>query len=245
MCRTTPSSSFPSSDPSLLTASERLRLKVGLVLPGFATPGRLLLGHPNARDLFPRYLAAGYHIAEAMVPLMETALARARSLGPDDAVAAGLAGYLERHIPEEMHGDEPGGATLDDLRALGVDVTALRAGPPPPKIAALLDAQYDWIRHRHPVALLGFLELEALHPDGATLERLIETTGLPREGFRQLLLHAKLDVAHAGDLHRVLDALPLEWWHEELIGLSALKTISLLTDALLDVVTSTRASTVP
>ena len=43
---------------------------------------------------------------------MEAALARARSLGPDDAVAAGLAGYLERHIPEEMHGDEPGGATL-------------------------------------------------------------------------------------------------------------------------------------
>ena len=61
-------------------------------------------------------------------------------------------------------------------------------------------------------------------------------TGLPREGFRQLLLHAKLDVAHARELHRVLDSLPLEPQHEQLVGLSALQTIGLLSEALLDVV---------
>jgi Iron-containing redox enzyme len=167
---------------------------------------------------------------------MEMALARARELAPRDPIAEGLAAYLGRHIPEEMHGDEPGGAMLDDLEALGVDPVALQARPPHPKIAALLGAQYYWILHYHPVALLGFLELESYGPHRATVERLIEKTGLPSEGFRQLLLHAKLDVAHAHELHHVLDSLPLEHDHEQLIGLSALQTIGLLADTLLDVV---------
>jgi hypothetical protein len=209
---------------------------VELVAPALAMPGRILLQHPRAAELFPRCLATGYYVAQAMVPLMEAALGRARELAPRDAVAEGLATYLERHIPEEMHGDEPGGATLDDLAALSVDPVALRESPPPPKIAALIGAQYYWIFHYHPVALLGFLELEAYHPHEPALERLIEATGLPRSGFRQLLLHAKLDVAHARELHRVLDSLPLDPSHERLIGLSALQTVALLADALLDVV---------
>jgi len=167
---------------------------------------------------------------------METALDRARDLAAQDVVADRLAAYLERHILEERHGDEPGGAFVDDLQALGVDVAALRTELPPPKVAALIGAQYYWIFHHHPVALLGFLELEAYHTQAPTVERLIERTGLPRAGFRQLLLHAKLDVAHARELHRVLDSLPLERWHEQLIATSALQTISLVADALLDVV---------
>ena len=167
---------------------------------------------------------------------MEAGLDRARELVPGDPVAEGLAAYLERHIPEEMHGDDPGGALLDDLQALGVDPVALSSSLPPPKIAALVGAQYFWIIHHHPVAVLGFLQLEAYHPDRPTVERLIEKTGLPRDGFRQILLHSKLDVAHAEELHRVLDSMPLEPQHEELIGLSALQTVALLTDALLDAV---------
>jgi hypothetical protein len=183
-------------------------------------------------------MAAGYGLVKAMVPLMETALGRARELAPDDPVAEGLAAYLEKHIREEMHGDEPGGATLDDLEALGVDRDALQSQLPPPKMAALLGAQYFWIFHYHPVAILGFLYLEAYHPHGPTLERLIERTGLPRDGFRQLLLHAKLDAVHARELDRVLDSLPLEPRHEELIGLSALQSVALLTEVWLDVVDS-------
>ena len=171
-----------------------------------------------------------------MVPLMETALERAQALAAHDPVADGLAAYLDRHIPEEMHSDEPGGAVLDDLEALGVDAAEVRAQLPPPKVADLVGAQYYWILHHHPVAILGFLELEAYHAQTATLERLIERTGLPRDGFRQFLLHAKLDVAHARELHRVLDSLPLEPWHERLITTSALQTIASVVDLLLDVV---------
>jgi len=195
-----------------------------------------LIAHPLARELYAPYLAVGRYVAAGMIHLMETALARARDLAPEDPVAARLAAYLERHIPEERHGEEPGGGILEDLAALGIDTEAVRAQPAPPKIAALIGATYYWILHAHPVAVLGYLQLEAFQPDIASIEHLIETTGLPRAGFRQLLLHAQLDVGHARELEQVIDSLPLEPWHERLIGLSALHTISLLTDAFLDVV---------
>jgi hypothetical protein len=188
------------------------------------------------REVYPRYLATGFHVTRGMIHLMEAALERARALAPEDAVAAGLAEYLERHLYEEMHDEEPGGAVLDDLAALGFDIAPLFTEPPSPKIAGLVGAQYYWIFHYHPVSILGFLELEAFHPNVEVVERLIAATGLPREGFRQLLLHARLDVAHADDLHRVLDSLPLEPRHEQLVGLSALHTIGTLSEALVDVV---------
>jgi hypothetical protein len=230
---------------SLLTASERLGIKVELAAPGLVVPSRLLLAHPRAPEIFPRFLAAGYHVARSMVPLMETALGRARELAPGDAVASSLVPYLERHIPEEMHSDEPGGAALEDLEALGVDVDDLRTSLPTPKIAALVGAQYYWILHHHPVGVLGFLQLERFHPRAPTVERLIEITGLPREGFGQLLLHAELDIEHARELDEVIDGLPLEPYHERLIGLSALQTIGLLSEVLLDVVEERPAAHLP
>jgi hypothetical protein len=220
----------------VLTASERLQQKVALLTPAFATPGRLLLEHPQARDLYPTYLATSSYVALALVPLMQTALERARMLALDDAVAAGLTDYLERHIVEETHGEEPGGDTLEDLEAIGIDTGEFRSRPLPAPIAALIGSQYFWICNSHPVAILGLLELEALHPHAPTVEQLIEKTGLPRSGFRQLLLHAKLDVQHAEDLHRLLDSLPLSREQEELIAVSALQSIAFLIDAWLDVV---------
>jgi hypothetical protein len=219
----------------LPTASARLGRKLDLVAAAYDTPGRLLLESPNARELCPPYMAAGSHVTLAMVPLMETALERARARAPDDPVAVGLADYLERHLPEERHGGD-GRAILGDLEALGVDTVGLQEAPLPPKTAALIGTLFFWIWHRHPVAILGFLALEAFHPHGPTVEQLIETTGLPRDGFRQLLLHAKLDVHHAKELHRVIDLLPLQKEHEQLIGLAALQTMSTLIDAWLDVV---------
>jgi hypothetical protein len=218
------------------TPSARLRRKLDLARAAFATPGRLLLQEPRAQELCPQYLAAGSYVTLAMVPLMETALDRARALAVDDPVAEGLMGYLERHIPEELHGGAPGRAALDDLEAMGVDTNALRARPLPPKMAALIGTLYFWIWHRHPVAILGLLELEAFHPHAQTVEELIQKTGLPRDGFRQLLLHAELDAHHAEELHRVLDSLPLTPEHEQLVALSALQTMALLIDTWLDVV---------
>src|SRR5262249_9909 len=162
-------------------ASERLALKVELVGPGYVLPARLLLEHPRARELCPAYLTIGYHVTVGLIRLMETALTRARILASEDRVAAGLVEYLERHIPEEMHSPEPGGATLDDLAVLGVDTATLRTQQPPTKVAVLIGAVYYWIFHFHPVAVLGYLELEAFHPSLPGVEQLIEKTGLPRD----------------------------------------------------------------
>jgi hypothetical protein len=225
------------------SASARLRRKLDLVLPAFATPGRLLLEHPHARELYPAYQAASSYVALVMVPLMEAALDRSRAHASTDPVAAGLADYLQRHIPEEMHDDELGGGLLDDLAAIGVDAEALRVRPLPEKVAALIGTQFFRIRHSHPVAILGFLWLEVYPPHAPTVERLIERTGLTRDGFRQLLLHSELDARHGGELQEVVDSLPLEPWHEQLIGLSALQTMSFLTDAWLDVVAAPGVAT--
>lgn len=217
-----------------MTASARLGRKADLALPSYAAPLDLLLRSPRPRELFPRCMIVAYHVTRSMIPLMEAALERARQLEPGDPVAAGLAAYLERHIPEEVHSEEPGGALLDDLVELELDPVVVRALPVTPQIGELVAAQTGWIRNDHPVAILGFLELEAHQADRGTIEQLIEKTGLPRGAFRQLLLHARLDVVHARDLHRVLDSLPLEPWHEQLIGLSCLRTMALFTEAQLD-----------
>jgi hypothetical protein len=166
---------------------------------------------------------------------METALDRSRDLAATDPVAAGLIEYLERHIVEEMHGDEPGDASVDDLAAFGVDVAALLGGPLPETAAALIGTLYFRVLYAHPVAILGLLWLEVYPPQVRSVEALIKRSGLPREGFDPLLLHADLDVRHGEELQDVVDALPLEPRHEQLIALTALESIGFLIDAWMEV----------
>jgi hypothetical protein len=224
------------------TASTRLRRKIDLILPAYWAPGQMLLESPRAHRLYPAYLAAGSYVTLEMVPLMEAALDQARLLERTDAVAAGLVGYLERHIQEEMHGDEPGDDLIEDLEALDVDRESLRTAPPPEKIAALIGTQHFRVRHVHPVTILGFLWPEVYPPDPSFVERLIERTQLPRDGFRQLLLHSEIDVRHGRELQDFLDTLPLEPRHEQMIGLSALQTFAYLIDAWFEVLATENAA---
>jgi hypothetical protein len=189
-----------------------------------------LLDDPSA---YPRYLATGYHVTCAMLELMVAALERARVLASRDAAAAPLADYLERHLIEETHHEEPGGAVLEDLEAAGVDVAALVEAVRSDKIATLLTLQHGWIRDEHPVAVLGFLELEAYYTDLPVVEQLIAGSGLPRAAFGQLLEHAKLDAMHGVHLNQLIDSLPLTPEQEQLVGLSALTTFRLVGEALL------------
>ena len=126
-------------------------------------------------------------IIRAGVPLMEAARARASELA-DDPVADGLAEYLDEHIPEE---EEHDGWLLEDLELLGVAGGSVLERPPSSTVAALVGAQYYWIFHYHPVALLGYIAvLEGYPPDPAEVDRLSRRMALPTGAFRTLAAHA-------------------------------------------------------
>lgn len=217
-----------------LTNSRTLEAKIRLVRPCLESVAARIWSHPRVAELFPEYLIALHGVVRASVPLMEAARDRSRELAGRDAVAAGMVGYLERHIAEERGHDL---WLLEDLEALGVPRPAVAAGLPADSTARAVGAQYYWIHHVHPVALLGYISvLEGAPPGVEFLDGIVAATGLPRAAFRTLYKHARLDLVHRDDLSALLDALPLEPRHESLIGISVFNTVAELTQTLAGIV---------
>jgi Iron-containing redox enzyme len=208
---------------AVATESELLRRKIELVLPVLLGAGARLVDNPAARELYPDYLIASHGVIRASVPLMETALGRARAAAEQDPVAAGLAEYLEKHVDEEVGHDD---WLLEDLDVLGRDRAEVLARPPSAAIASLVGAAYYWILHYHPVAVLGYIALlEGYPPSIGEVDRWMSSTGLPREAFRTLIRHAELDPLHRDELFEALDGLPLAPHHSAVIGLTALHSV--------------------
>jgi hypothetical protein len=225
-----------------LGSAERLRGTVGLVLWKLWAAGERLVKHPRIRELYPEYLFTIHSVIRASVPLMETARERARSIAPGDAAAAGLVEYLDEHIDEERDHDE---WLLDDLESLGVDRSSILARVPSPTVACAVGAQYYWVLHYHPVALLGWIGLlEGYPPTPATIDELMNRTGYGPEAFRTLSAHAELDVGHGDELFETVDQLPLTAEQSAVIGLSAMSSVDLLARAL-DEVTARGATRSP
>lgn len=163
------------------------------------------------------------------MPLTRVALAQANERGDP----AGLAGYLELHVDEEIGHDE---TLLDDLELLGRGREQVLGRMPSPAVASLVGAQYYWVLHHHPVAFLGYIGvMEGYPPTEELVELLVERTGYPREAFRTFSEHGELDPGHRDHLDRTLDALPLTDRHEEVIGASAIATVVLATRAVAEV----------
>jgi hypothetical protein len=217
------------SRPPLRNA-ERFRGTVGLVLEELLQAGERLMSHSRIRELYPEYLFTIHCLIRASVPLMETAAGRARSLAAGDPVAAELADYLDEHIDEERAHDE---WLLSDLESLGASRTAILARPPSPTVASAVGAQYYWVLHYHPVALLGWIGvLEGYPPTPAMIDRLMARTEYGPDAFRTLTAHAELDPHHGEELFEVLDRLPLTPQQSAVIGLSAISSVHLLAQAL-------------
>lgn len=210
--------------------SARLRRKLELALPLFVATGRRLWEHTRIADLYPEYLVATHGIIRASVPLMARALERAQAATSDDPAAAGLAEYLEHHVDEERGHDD---WLLEDLEVLGRSRGEVLARPPSASVAALVGAQYYWIEHYHPVALLGYIGLlEGYPPTIADVDALIARTGYEREAFRTLIRHAELDPLHRDDFDEALDSLQLTAEQSAVIGLSGLYSINAFTRVL-------------
>jgi hypothetical protein len=220
----------PAHSTSPTGNAERLRGAIELLLGGLVKESERLLDHPRVRDLYPEYLFMGHCVIRASVPLMETARERALSMAPSDPVAAELAGYLGEHIDEERHHDE---WLLDDLVAIGVERAGVVARPPSATVASAVGAQYYWILHYHPVALLGWIGLlEGYPPWPETIDRLMARTGYGPEAFRTLIAHAELDPHHGDELFEALDRMSLTAEQSAAIGLNGMSSVHLLAIAL-------------
>lgn len=194
-------------------ASLRLRAKIDLAMPGLLARSAAMWREATP-GLYRAWLGALHGMVRATVPLILEATTAC--LTTDEQ----LAGFLARHLPEEYGHDQD---VLADYARAGGDPTTLT---PSPAVAAIVGCQYYWIKHAHPVALLGHIAVLEGHPPPAGLApSLARRTGLPYDAFRTLTKHASLDGAHREELWRAIDALPLTAAAEELIGLSALTTI--------------------
>lgn len=208
---------------------ERLRAKVDLVFPEYVGAIRKLITHPRISDLYPEYLFTLHCIMRAGVPLMEAALGQARATSDKDPVASTLSSYLGRHIPEERGHDE---WLLEDMEFLGQDRASIMDRPPSTAVASMIGAQYYWIFHYHPVAIMGFLApLETRPPTTELIEDLIARTGHSRKAFRTLLLHAELDPDHGDEINELLDDLVLTPEQSTVLGTSAIHTVHMLARA--------------
>lgn len=178
--------------------------------------------------LYKDYLVLQHGIIRASVPLMEEALMNAQNLD-DDPLSPYLQRYLEQHIPEERHHDD---WVLEDLEVLGVDRREVLARQPPPAVAAMVGSQYYWIRHYHPVALLGYIAvLEGYPPTIEGLQELVKLSGLPCSAFRTLEKHIRIDPVHCRDLNALFDEAPLTADHISTICLAGMTTVRFAAEA--------------
>lgn len=206
--------------------SEILNAKVQLAAGALHGASERIWGHPSAGLIFISYLVLMHQIVRASVPLMELARDHAKQRRQSDPVCPELEDYLTHHIDEEQSHDQ---WTLDDLEACGLTQSAVVHRVPPPEVAALVGAQYYWIRHHHPVALLGYIAvLEGYPAADDAVPRLEAVTGLPKQAFRTYGHHVEIDPGHCADLDRVLDRLPLSSELNGLIGVSALHSCRML-----------------
>jgi hypothetical protein len=205
-----------------MSVSDRLRSKIAIVWPAFGATAWQIWDSPNVSALYAEYLCTMHCIVRSSVPLMQAAISRSLEL-EDDPVAVGIAAYLSDHVGEEAGHDE---WILEDLEATGRDRAEPMRRIPPPCVASVVGSQYYWIRHHHPVALLGHIAVMEGYPPSVELaEHLQERTGYGPDAFRSLARHAMLDIHHRDEFLAMLDELPLAQEHEALLGVSALHTI--------------------
>jgi hypothetical protein len=212
-----------------ISRGQALRTRTTLILALLSKATKAMMARADLAPLLIGHSVLMHQITRASVPLMEAAY-RESEKHSDDPVSRQLVPYLRGHIEEEMHHDE---WTLQDLEAIGISRSIVLASIPAGNVAALVGAQYYWIFHHHPVAILGYMvALEAHPPPEAVIDDLQAKTDLPECFFRSYRVHAALDPHHEAELFHLIDGLPLEPSHEQLINESLWHSGMMLADTL-------------
>ena len=186
--------------------SAALRKRLSVSLPALFAACKRLGEHPQFERIYAEYLFLLHSMVRAAVPLMADAVQRLEAQAPD-ALSDPLIAYFKSHILEEEGHDK---WVLADLEELGIGSDEVTLRMPSPTLAGLVGAQYYWIRHHDPVALLGYIAvLEGYPATVEDLDALAGRTELPVAAFRTLREHAVVDVDHNVELDRLIDELPL------------------------------------
>jgi hypothetical protein len=196
--------------------------------------------HPDIGALLPEFLVQAHRVMRCGFSLM--AVARERALSqPNDPVAVDLAAYLQMHLEEELGHDQ---WLLDDILTLGLSAQEVLMAPPCAALVELVGAQYFWILHGHPVAIMGYLTLmEGYAPLADQLEDIRVRSGAPATAFRCLQLHAEDDPSHLADLNRTLDRMNLSVEQSRVIGLCAFSAIECIAALFEELLTNHRNRT--
>jgi hypothetical protein len=203
-----------------------LRVTLASAAPALRAASARLWQRPGLAERYPRYLRVMHGVIRASVPLMDLAARRCAALGPADPVAGPLRAYLRQHIVEEAGHDD---WLLADLAALGADPRQASAGHPPAVVARLVGAQYYWVEHFHPVAVLGYIAvLESNAPSVRLADWLMSAAGVPADAVRTVREHAELDTGHSDAVHDLIDELPLTPAQISAVTVSGLHTAEAL-----------------
>ena len=215
--------------------SEIVRAKIALFGRRLGSTAASLWSHRQFPAIYREYIFQSHSIIRASVPLMQAAeVACAQPRHAEDPVLQGFGRYLHHHIPEETGHHE---WILNDGEALGMSRQAILDRLPKESATQLVGTQYYWIHHYNPIALAGYIATMEGSPDPVEfIEALAARNKLPLKCFTSFLYHARIDHRHRRDLDEVLDALPLTPAHLELIGISSLRTIELMTGILEDII---------
>lgn len=152
----------------------------------------------------PSYLAfleQAWHHVRHTVPLLQACKA---ALPPHHAW---LAGPLDEYVEEEQGHDE---WILDDIRACGGDVDAVRRSRPGAAAEVMLAYAYDTIARGNPLGFFGMVHvLEGTSVSLALLaaDSIQKPLGLPDAAFSYLRSHGTLDREHTAHFAVLMDAI--------------------------------------
>ncbi|HUY82630.1 MAG TPA: iron-containing redox enzyme family protein [Acidobacteriaceae bacterium] len=204
------------------TNSDILWGKIRLAEGRLFAATHMFWNHPELPRLFPEFLMQIFCVMRSGLILMPAARNCALAL-PDDPVASRLASYLEIHIEEEKDHDL---WLLDDICTLGYQKRDVLEASPCTATVNLIGAQYFWMHHIHPVAVMGYLILmEGYAPLPAQLQQIQAKSGAPATAFRCLKRHADDDPAHLADLNHTLDTMQLTPEQARAVGMCAFAAI--------------------
>ena len=221
--------------------SEIVRAKIALFGRRLGHTAYTFWTHPQFPRLYREYIYQSHSIIRASVPLMQAAEKACRlPAHANDPALEGFGRYLRHHIPEETGHHE---WIVNDGVALGLDRREILGRLPKESATQLVGVQYYWIHHYSPIALAGFIAaMEGSPPPAEFFMEVAERNNLPLKCFSSFLYHAKIDPQHRLDLDAVLDALPLTPAQLELIGISSLRTIRMMTGILEDIIETGQSS---